>query len=211
MTKRFLMHTLMACSVAAGLAVQLSAGTVTYQIDINTAGLAANTASFVDFQFNQASTNSLSGLATVDSLSSVGYTFDEGTTVFSTGVTGSRISLPISIPNDVGGINYYAQGVSVFGSTLSVFVTLSGPVIGGTATDPSQFFVFLEDSSGAPLFGAEVASLLVNDDGTTTTAGSTFAGGFATVGLVSTVPEPSTFLLGAGLMAGLGVRFQRVR
>ena len=211
MTRRFLIHSLMACGIAAGLAGQLGAGTVSYQIDINTAGFAANTAGFVDFQFNQATILSLSGLATIDSLSHVGYMFDDGATVSSAGVTGTRFALPISIPNDAGGTNYYAQGVSVFGSTLSVVVTLSGAVIGGPAQDPSQFFVFLEDTAGAQLFGAEVASILVNNNGTTTTAGSTFTGGSATVSPVSAVPEPSTFLLGAGLLAGLGVRFRRVR
>ena len=190
-------------------AAALQAGTVTYQVTVDTSGFAANTPGFIDFQFNQASTNSLTGLASITSFTSTGYTFNDSLNYVTSGITGSFSSLPVVIPNDAGGTNVFARGVTSFGSNFTALVTLSGNVVGGTAGDPSQFFVILEDTNGASLFPTlglvgEIATVTVNTDGSTTPSVNSFAGGSAYAG--APTPEPSTILLGLAGLAALAAR-----
>jgi hypothetical protein len=192
-------------------AAALQAGTIQYQVTVDTSGFAANTPGFIDFQFNQADVNALSGTLSINTFYSTGYTFNDGMNAFSSGVTGSFTSLPVVIRNDAGGTNYFARGVNAFGSSFTAILTISGNVVGGTATDPSKVFVILEDSTGAPLFSSgdigEVGSINFNTDGTSTPTVYAFAGGSASIG--APTPEPSTVFAGLLGLVAVAARHRR--
>ena len=178
----------------------LYAGSVQYQVSVNTSDF-VGTVGFIDLQFNQSDAiGALSGVASIDGFNSTGYTFNSSQDVNSgAGIGGSFTTPPLTIQNDQNAANYFARGVGAFGTGFSFTVTFSGPIVGGTATNPSDFFVIPEDSTGAPLFnlggaGGTVGDITFNNDGTSTPTGSSLA----SVSLISSVPEPS------GLLTGLG-------
>ena len=201
-TRRQLLLAAAVLAVAAGTQVA-QAATVGYVVRVSTPDFGAP--GWIDLSFNQANaTDSLPATATVWNFIQTGYTLDTATQS-TPGVTGVLGSGPLVIPNDQGGANYFTQGVQSWGSYFQFTVFLDGPAIGTPALAGSDFRVTLFDSSftpfAGPLASGEVVDITVNLDGSVSTQGSTFAGGFATV---EPVPEPAVaWLLGPALCAML--------
>jgi hypothetical protein len=196
---------LFALLIAAATA---QAGVVTYAVTVDTSGLSGP--GYIEFQFNQASsTTSLSAVADIIVFRSTGFTFDDLLSGGTAGTSGSRTALPISIPNDAGAANYYDIGITSWGTGFTIGVRFSGAAVGGTAGDPSGFYVFLLDSSFSPivspLSAGEIASVTINTDGSSTPASSSFSGGGASTFFV---PEPGSLLL---FGSGLGLAALRLR
>jgi MYXO-CTERM domain-containing protein len=188
----------------SALALTAQAGTVSYIVTINTPAYPGT--GFMEFQFNQANAGTSLGLTTasISDVTQTGYTFggNGGSTL---GVSGTLSALPVVIPNDQAGSNYYDEIISTWGTSIRFEVTLAGDAVGGVADDGSGFYIFLYDDGLSPIVGplanGEVGNILINPDGSTTPQGSAFEGGTATIELESAVPEPGTFLFG---LAGLG-------
>lgn len=183
------------------------AGVVSYDVTISTSPALA-TPGYLEFQFNQA--NSLTSLgsttASISNVTQTGYTFG-GNGGATPGVTGTLSSLPVVIPNDQAAANYYDEIISIWGTSISFTVTLSGPAVGGSAADGSGFYIFLLDSAFFPLIGplgnSEAGNILINPDGSTVAEGSVFASGSLVITPASTVPEPGTVLLSLLGLAGM--------
>jgi hypothetical protein len=188
---------------AAGLS---HAAQVTYSVTVFTTSLAGSAAGgWIDLEFNQANAGtSLAGLADVYNFQQTGYTLGAATQT-TPGVTGTFEAPPVEIPNSVGGVNFYTREVLTWGSSFSFLVDFSGPIIGGTAPDPSDFFVFLFNpdfsSAAGPLPSGAIAQITFNGDGSITPTGSAFADVSAGAGQT---PEPASILfVGGGLAAVL--------
>lgn len=192
----------------------LNAAAISYHISVDTSSIPNSTAGFIEFQFNQANAStSLAATATVSGFTSTGFTFDSLSDATLGGVTGSLSSLPIVFDNTIGGSNLYDGGVSNFGSNFSFILTLDGAALDTTATDGSQFFVYLLGTDYGILAGppAGVAGLTINGDTTITTNAVT---NLSTVEAYTapSVPEPSAFLLlGTGLVALVSLRSRLAR
>jgi hypothetical protein len=191
------------------LASTASAGSITYNVSVNTASI-SGTAGFIDLQFNQVNSPALSATATIaDFFNTADFAFDNSGNFATSGVTGSFSSPPLVIPNDTDAANEFAQGVSSFGSAFGFSLTLSGDAIGGTDDFGSEFFVTLFDSVGGTLIGGSdlgsVASILVNADGSVTAQSSDAA----SVSEAPSVPEPATWMTGG--LAALLVLARRKR
>lgn len=191
-----------------------NAAAISYQISVDTSSIASS-AGYIEFQFNQANAStSPAATASVSGFTSSGFTFDNMLNFSMGGVTGSLISPPLDFDNTVGGTNLYDQGVSSFGSGFSFILTLDGDALGTTATDGSQFFVFLLGNDFSPLVASGpdgVAGVTINGD---TTLTPNAMNGMATVELYtpSAVPEPSAFLLlGTGVVMLISGRWLRLR
>ena len=179
----------------------LHAGTVSFTVNVNSSSLAGQ-AGFIDLQFNQQLTGSpLSAIATITNFASTpDFNFNDANNFASTDVTGAFDTEPLTIPNDQGGSNEFAQGVDSFGSSFSFLLTLSGNAIGGFSDAGSEFYITLQDNMANPVVGdsdlGSVANVIVNSDGSVTPQ----AGSFATI---AQTPEPATlwlFLLGAPVL-----------
>lgn len=189
--------------VSAGVA---PAATISYLITVGTSGLSGP--GYIDLEFNQAnSLTSLSATASITQFTQTGFTF--GSALRSAGVTGDFETPPLVIPNDQSAANFYTRSVSQWGSVFSFLVTLSGPAVGSTAQDGSEFAILLLDSTFAPkvspLPGDAAAVIILNGNGSVSASGSTFPGGFATV---AAVPEPATAMIA---LAGFGLIALRIR
>lgn len=200
--KRVLLLSLLFGSLAA-----LNAASITYHVTVDSSGIPAATAGFVEFQFNQANAlTSLSATASITNFSSNGFTFDNVATNFQGGVTGSLAAPPLVFDNTGGGANVFDQGVAVFGSGFVFDVTFSGAALTSPSTDGSEFFVLLLDTSYNPLvnpqLGGEAATILLNGD-TTITPNPT------SISTIAFIPEPSTWLTGLAGLLLLGCRCRR--
>ena len=191
-------------ALLAATATVASADILTYSITVNTPNFGP--AGWIDFSFNQANAlTSLSATATITNFHQTGYTLDT-TTQSTAGVTGSLSALPVVIPNDQAGANFFTQGILSWGSSFGFDVTISGPAVGTAAPDGSAFRVTLFDAGFtpfvSPLPDGEVANITINPDGNLTASGSTFDGGSANTAAVAPVPEPASSWLMLAPMAG---------
>jgi hypothetical protein len=192
---------LIGVALAAGTA---QASTVSYNLFVNTSGISAG-AGYIELQFNQATSASGVGAATITQFVSSGYTL--GGAAPSLGdVTGSFASPPLTITNAPAPANIYDENVAIWGQTFGFVLTLD------TAATDSEFFILLLDTGFNPIVGplalGEVASVFIDSNGVTTAQGSSFAGGYANA---SEIPEPASgWLLAPGLGALL-MGFRRRR
>ena len=206
--KRFLIISL----VALGSVASLCAGTVSYQVVVDSSSIAPSTPGFLEFQFNQANAaTSGAALAYVSDFTSAGFTFDDSSDASLGGATGSLSAPPLVFDNTVGGTNLYDEGVSSFGSSFSFVLTLDGDALSTPETDGSQFFVYLLGTDYSTLLGTDaggVGGVTINGDTTTT---PNAVDGISVVSLYtpissnpssnpssspsSATPEPSTIML----------------
>jgi hypothetical protein len=204
MIRSRLFATVLCLGAFAGMA---HASVATYIVTLNTPDFGVP--GFIDLAFNEFTASSLSATAYVSNFQETGYTFN-GNDLSSPGGTGGFGFGWLTIPNDQGAANYYDIGVASWGSFFRFSVTFSGPAVGNVSPDGSNFLVTLFDENFIPLVAPlplqDVAEVVLNADGTISTAGSTFAGGSATV---SPAPEPGTWLLGAA--SGLLLIARKIR
>ena len=203
--KRFLISLLALGSIAS-----LGATTLSYTVTVDSSSIGTSTPGFIEFQFNQANAStSPAATASVSDFTSTGFTFDDTTNASLGGVSGSLSTLPLAFDNTVGGTNLYDQGVSRFGATFSFILTLSGAALDNTATDGSEFFVYLLGVSPdySPLVGTDgtAATVTINGDTTITLGAVT---DLSTITVAAATPEPSSVLLfGLGVGMLVAVRF----
>ena len=171
-----------------------------YQVTVDTSTLNA-TAGNIDFQFNPGGGTTQPAFVTISSFT--GATVN-GTASTINGVSGN-LPATVTINNSGGSLNDYFQALT-FGPSLSFLLQFSGPAVdspNGTATSGSSFGLSLFNSAGDTALLTNnadgfIGTADVNLDGTvtTTTFPSNNEGGspVATFALTS-VPEPSTFVL----------------
>jgi PEP-CTERM motif len=193
----------------AGPARSLYAGSVTYEILVDTSGLVPGPGGFVDIQLSPSTVpSSATVTASVFGANPIG---DVGAVTFTNGTAAGDLSTPagVTMNNSQAG-NEQEQNFTV-SSFFDVFVTLSGSEIGPGATGPFTGTVFnfsLFDSGS----GSLQATLTVNPNGGLVdgTIGITTSG--LEVIVTTPVPEPSSIvLLCLGLGAVVAIGRQRSR
>jgi hypothetical protein len=197
--------------VLAAAAGSARAGSVTYNVSVNTSSLNGGSG-YVDAQFNPGGSGALPANATVG-----GFTSDGSFELLApyNGVMGSvsgTLPGPVTFTNNTA-FNDYFEGFT-FGNTINFALTLSGPAVGNSGLVGSSFAFSLYDATGNnPLLTTDpngsVLTVNVNPNGSTTALtfpqSPTDNTPVATVTLLSTtVPEPTSLAL-ALLPAGLAV------
>ena len=173
------------------LAGTAHAGSITYQIVVNTSALSGTTG-YLDFQFNPGNTPFDPGSATLSGFTSDGTL---GAALPDLGVVTGTLPGQVVIDNtDLP--NEYTQAFT-YGSFFDVFVTLNVPV-SGTATGGNSFTLDAEDSSFNPLLSSSFPAVEI--DLNATTGSPTVINNTSGSASVNVTPEPATFaLLGMGL------------
>lgn len=196
--------TMCLCSVA-------SAAPITYAVTVNSASI-SGTAGSLDFQFNPGPL--VSQLASLQILSFGSNGALAGGPSIIGDVSGGPLPTTVTFGNGTGFNDYF--GGFTFGSTLSFEISLFGSALSspdGTSTSGSTFaFSMFSDAAGTiPTLTSDTLSgfaftLDVNLDGSTTV---TNVSSQTSVGLtVSSVPEPSTFVLLLPLLLLIGFRIR---
>jgi hypothetical protein len=213
--------------VWAGGPAAAQAGSVSYVVTVDTAGL-AGTAGFLEAELGTATPPATPSVtATMQSVVTDGAL---GAVTVATGaVSGSFSSPPLRLANDTAGSTppnlSDLQQAFIYGTVLSFGLTFSGSEVNGGGSVPFSGTIFtfvLEDATQGglnkgPLVG-EAFDVFVNPDGSVTvspnnpssTSGPVpgydpATGGFphVTISLQATVPEPTSMvLLGMGVAAG---------
>ncbi len=181
----------------------LAAAPVSYRVSVDTSSIGTSTPGYIEFQFNQANAStSLPATANVTDFNSNGFTFDDALDAVLGGATGSLSAPPLVFDNTVGGTNLFDEGVTTFGTGFSFVVTLEGAALGTSATDGSQFFVFLLARDYSSLAGGTdgVGGLTLNGDTTITTNAMA---GLSTV-TTYTAPSSETPETSALVLFGIG-------
>jgi hypothetical protein len=184
--------------VAAGPGA-VRAGSVTYNVTVNTSALAGQVG-YLDSQFNPGP-GAAPATATISAFTSDG-TLQLGAPLNgTTGDVTGQLSGPLTLGNS-SFFNDYFEGFN-YGSTIHFQLTLSGPAVGGSAPSGSSFAFSLYDSTGTvPLLTTDpngsVLTINVNANGSTSV--ETFPqspNNLTPVATASVVPEPSTLALAA--------------
>lgn len=179
------------------LAAEARAESITYQINVNTAGL-SGTSGYLDFQFDPGATPFDSGSATITGFTGNGTL---GAALPDVGAVSGTLPGTIVI-NNVDATNEYTQAYT-YGSFLDVFVTLNIPTVSGSATGGNSFTLDVEDSGFNSLLSSSFPAVEIDLNATTgrpTVINNTTSGNANGYAIVNT-PEPATFmLLGVGLV-----------
>jgi PEP-CTERM motif len=197
---------------------------VTYVVSVDTSGIPSPTTGIIDFQFNPNTSAAVAAAADVTNFSTDGalITTVSPPSPSTTGdVTGTLPGSLLIRNDDPGGINDYNQSFT-YGSYISFDVSLALTGTVGPGSTGSTFYLTLYDGSGnpystGPALPGETVAITINPDGTATPAGyGPVNGSFPTVTvtpLTTTIPEPSTMVLGGfGIAVLLGwqcIRFRR--
>lgn len=165
------------------------AGTVSYQVTIDTTGLGSG---FLDLQFNPGSAGGQTATASITNFVPSGGLSGSPTTTGS--VTGTLAGGNLVLTNTAGlDPNTFLQAIT-FGDTLSLLVTFAGPLLdspAGTGVD-TAFFISLLSATGDFLLAAgPVVQIDLISDGST--SASVFVDGGSADLVTSAVPEPATF------------------
>jgi PEP-CTERM motif len=182
---------------------------VTYDVSVSSPSL-TTTSGFIDFQFNPADSSSLFATADLNNFATDG---SVGAQAYQSGdATGPAGGPLTTLSFDNGTALNELTYNSVYGTTMSFDLTLSGPALsGGAPSGASTTFSFtLYDPSGDPYStgpGGSIVTIVINPDGSTTGTAyspSSAGGPTATVTQQGVVPEPSTLLLS---IIGFGTLF----
>jgi hypothetical protein len=200
-------------TLLSGFASLASADAITYEATINTSSI-SGIAGSLDFNFNPGPL-----VTQAASLQIIGFTGDgtlAGDCPCGTGDVSGQLPANLTFDNGTAFNDYFDD--FTFGSTLSFNVSLYGLALSspdGVSTSGSTFaFSMFSDQAGTvPALTRDTTdgfafTVDVNLDGTTTV--SNFSPE-ASISTVSTVPEPSSFLLIATFIALMGMllRFKR--
>ncbi len=180
---------------------------ILYQVTVNTSTLSGTNGN-IDFQFNPGGATSQAALVAISSFTGAVI----NGTAFTTGGVSGNLPSTVTINNSTA-FNDYFQALT-FGPSLSFLLQFNGPAVNspnGTATSGSAFGLSLYNAAGdTPLLTTNpdgfigTANVNLNGTVTTTTYPSNGTGGapVATFTVVSSVPEPGTFvLLGASFLS----------
>jgi hypothetical protein len=199
-------------AAAAGSA---RAGSVTYNVSVNTSSLDGSSG-YIDSQFNPGGSGALPATAAVSGFVTDGSLQSAAPLNSISGSVSGMLPATLTFSNNTI-FNDYFEGLS-FGNTINFALTLSGPAVGNSGAVGSSFAFSLYDGTGStPLLTTDpngsVLTINVNADGTTSV--ETFPQSpsdntpVATATPVSTtVPEPSTRLVSVTALA-VGFAFRR--
>ncbi len=183
---------------------------LSFNVSVDTSSLSMQPG-FLDFQFNPGDSSALAATASVTLFQTVGGTLSQPATL--TGDAAGSLPGALTLNNGTA-FNDAFQGFT-FGDSFGFTLTLSGPAIDSPAgTTGSAFALSLYAADGVtPLLTTDpngsVATIDLNANGTasvfTFSQSPTDSTPAATVTSASTVPEPSTLVLGLFAVACAGL------
>lgn len=205
----------------AGAAAQLALGSsIEYLVTVDTSSVTTQDG-YLNLQFNPALLGSgPSATATVSEFTMIGGDLDPASITTQGDVTGSLGPPPASVmlSNDQNP-NSYLEGLT-FGTTITFDLTLDEPTPTGTGSGTTFFLNFYDSNGDADLTtdpNGTVGYVTVNSDGTTTVVENPGPTGGPSVVMFApvlpppppSVPEPSSVLLLAGGLIGVGAFTRR--
>lgn len=196
------------------------ASPILFQVSVDTSTI-TQPSGYVDFQFNYGGSDALPATATVTNFTPLNSLNPSDLNNFTTGDVSDSLANSLTLSNSIGSnnpspVNEFFEGFNFGNSTsLGFTVMLSGAALDtppGSGSGSTFYFSLYGSDTVTPLLPTNpygsLLTITVNSDGSIQSSSQP---GVTVYPLVSSTPEPSSFLLFASLLPAGWVLARRIR